>query len=201
MLSRIVPSGRRSPRLRRVPVRLDSGATARADVESRNYRRLLAGMRDGLLSQPGQAPWGASGRRQRPWGAGGRLRNAGRRAGAVHAPAGWAAQPSTGGRGNSATPHQPMGCRPLPHTLANPARADTNHTRAPPSAPKHPDFHHAEIMSVPCPKGMRKACRTRGGWLTLGVNSDMRRHGELAPKGSQPHTPQGSGCAAARGWF
>lgn len=29
----------------------------------------------------------------------------------------------------------------------------------------------------------------------------MRRHDELAPKGSQPHTPQGSGCTADRGWF
>ena len=69
------------------------------------------------------------------------------------------------------------------------------------SAAEQPDFHRIEIVSVPCPKGMRKACRTRGGWLTLGVNSDMRRHGELEPKVSQPHTPQGSGCIASRGWF
>lgn len=55
------------------------------------------------------------------------------------------------------------------------------------SAAEQPDFHHIEIVSAPCPNRMSD----KGGWLPLGVNSDMRRHGELAPKGSQPHTLRG----------
>ena len=77
-----------------------------------------------------------------------------------------------------------------PHALTPTALA---HHPLPPRACR---VHRTENQ---CRSLVRRSCRTRGGWLTLGVNSDMRRHGELAPKGSQPHTPQGSGCAASPG--
>lgn len=70
-----------------------------------------------------------------------------------------------------------------------------------PSAAEQPDFHHIEIVSVPCPKGMRKACRTRGGSGCFRHNNDMRRHVEVWLKQLEPHTPQGSDCTAGRGWF
>lgn len=66
-----------------------------------------------------------------------------------------------------------------------------------PSAPGHADFIAQKSNVGP----LSEKHVGQGGWLTLGVNSDMRRHGELAPKVCQPHTPQGSGCIASRGWF
>lgn len=94
----------------------------------------------------------AEGMRSR--GAGGRLRNAGQRAGAVHALAGWAAQPSTGGRGSDVGSRTTSVCRqrtssPKPQ-LPRPRFVRILLCRT----PADPDFQPAEIVSVSCPDGM-----------------------------------------------
>lgn len=145
----------------------------------------------------GQAPNGArqaEGKASR--GAGGRLRNAGQRAGAVHTLAVWAAQPSTGGRGNddrsSTTP------------VCGQRTAPPGPNRGGHDSCEFFSTEYTQILISNLPKScrslVRTACRTRGGWLALGTNSDMRRHGELVPKASQPYTPQGSRRVATRGW-
>ncbi|MGF6877231.1 hypothetical protein OKW35_006710 [Paraburkholderia sp. MM5477-R1] len=120
-------------------------------------------------------------------GAGGRLRNAGQRAGAVHALAGWAAQPSRGGRGND--------------------RQRTSSPKPGSGGYDSSKFFAAEHQSIPIsnmPKSCRSlvqtACRTRGGLVCFSHNNDMRMHGWLWLKQTKPPTPQGSRRAATRGW-
>ncbi len=120
-------------------------------------------------------------------GAGGRLRNAGQQAGAVHTLVVWAAQPSTGGRGNddrsSTTP------------VCGQRTALTG-----PNCGGHDscEFFSTEhilplISNVPksCRSLVRTACRTRGGLAVLGRNTDMRRHGVLRPKTDKPQPLRG----------
>lgn len=130
---------------------------------------------------------GASGRRQSARGAGGRLRDAGQRRGpALSTPeVGWTAQPSTGGR-ECATSRR----IPADRYLAM-------HTFSLDQAPSHADFQPAEIVSVSCPDGMSDK---RG----LGLFQAQQRHAKtwpVVPETDRAHTPQGSRCEAARGWF
>jgi len=123
-------------------------------------------------------------------GAGGRLWNAGRRAGAVHALVGWAAQPSTGGRGNddrsSATPVcEPRTSLPQPNCGGHDSRESFSTER-----------WSILISNVQksCRSLVRTACRTRGGLAGLGRNTDMRRHGVLRPKADEPQPLRGRGA-------
>jgi hypothetical protein len=130
-------------------------------------------------------------------GAGGRLRNAGQRAGAVHALVGWAAQPSTGGRGNhdggrgalvlgqhaSSTKPNGGGYGSV-RILQRRTRGD-------------PDFQRAEIVSVSCPDSMSDKRGLGGFRLQLRHAKAWR----VVDGNCQAPTPQGSRRIATRGWF
>lgn len=127
----------------------------------------------------------AEGMRSR--GAGGRLRNAGQRAGAVHALAEWAAQPSTGGRGSDVGSRTTSVCG---QRTSSPKPNCRSHDSC--------EFFSAErwlilISNLPksCRSLVRTACRTRGGLAVLGRNTDMRRHGALRPKTAKPQPLRG----------
>jgi len=120
-------------------------------------------------------------------GAGGRLRNAGQRAGAVHTLVVWAAQPSTGGRGNDDRSSTTPGCGQRT-ALTGPNCGGHDSC----------EFFSTEhililISNVPksCRSLVRTACRTRGGLAVLGRNTDMRRHGVLRPKTDEPQPLRG----------
>jgi hypothetical protein len=123
-------------------------------------------------------------------GAGGRLRNAGHRDGAVHTLAVWAAQPSTGGRGNDDNSSTTPVCE---RRTSSPKPNCGGHDSC--------EFFFAEhrpilISNVPklCRSLVRTACRTRGGLAVLGSNTDMRRHGVLLPKTDKPQPLRGRGA-------
>lgn len=130
-------------------------------------------------------------------GAGGRLRNAGQRAGAVHTLAVWAAQPSTGGRGN--------------HGISSTTPVCGQRTASPgPNRGGHDSFgffstEYTQILISNVPKScrslVRTACRTRGGLTVYGYNSDMRKAWRVVAVNRQAPTPQGSRRVATRGWF
>lgn len=147
----------------------------------------------------GKPPRGASGHRRRSRGAGGRMRDAGRRAGAVHAPAGWAAQPSTGGRGNNGMANQPMGCRPLPGAIENPVRGDTNHTYTPSISSRAARFPSHRNRVGPLSERHAKSMSDKGG---LGLFQTQQRHAEtcrgVAETARAPH-PSGVGLHSRPG--
>ncbi len=87
-------------------------------------------------------------------GAGGRLRNAGQRAGAVHTLAVWAAQPSTGGRGNDDSSSKTPLCWQRTGTTETQPRRPRFARILPSRTHADPDFLRAEIVSVSCPAGM-----------------------------------------------
>ncbi|SFO86811.1 hypothetical protein SAMN03159417_00403 [Ralstonia sp. NFACC01] len=107
----------------------------------------------------GKPPRGASAPKGWPRGAGVATGGPPPMVAAVHSRALWAARLSTGGRGKDGTPWQPLGCKPLPHALANPACADTNHISAPPIGTRACRFHRTENQ---CRSLVRPSCRTRG---------------------------------------
>ncbi|VWC09924.1 hypothetical protein BLA14095_05190 [Burkholderia lata] len=140
------------------------------------------------ISLWGKGPSGPrQARRASSRGAGGRLRNAGQRAGAVHALAGWAAQPSTGGRGND----DRSGTTPVCGQRTTPPGPNCGgHDSCEFSSTEHTQIL---ISNVPksCRSLVRTACRTRGGLAVLGRNTDMRRHGVLRPKTAKPQPLRG----------
>ncbi|MDR8729622.1 hypothetical protein FEQ05_06362 [Burkholderia pseudomultivorans] len=123
-------------------------------------------------------------------GAGGRLRNAGQRAGAVHTLAVWAAQPSTGGRGNDDSSSKTPLCG---QRTAPPRPSRGGHDSRESFSAEHMLI---QISYVPksCRSLVRMACRTRGGLVVLGRNTDMRRHGVLRPKNAKPQPLRGRGA-------
>lgn len=101
-----------------------------------------------------------------------------KRAGAVHAPVGWA----------SATVH-------------GRARADRARSHISRSIPLAHAFHSTgrRSMSISNMQKSRRSlvratCRTRGGLVVLGRNTDMRRHGVLRPKTTKPQPLRGRGA-------
>jgi hypothetical protein len=193
-------AGRRSPTALRaaVPVCLNPGSR-RSRCRIANQLLWLA---DGGLWSVDFLAWTsrsiaarqAEGKTSR--GAGGRLRNAGQRAGAVHALAEWAAQPSTGGRGmdDSSSTTLVLGAA---HSISENENAGYDSSDF--SAAEHQSVlisNHAEIMSVSCPDRMSDK---RG----LGLFQAQQRHAKtwrVVPETDRAHTPQGSRRGATRGW-
>jgi hypothetical protein len=123
-------------------------------------------------------------------GAGGRLRNAGHRAGAVHALAGWAAQPSTGGRGSGDSSSTTPVCES--RTSLKQPNCCGRDSRESFSA-EHRSILISNVQKS-CRSLVRRRCRTRGGLAVLGRNTDMRRHGVLRPKTDEPQPLRGRGA-------
>jgi hypothetical protein len=148
-----------------VPVRLDPGATARGTPV--RWSTALA-CREGIFGRKTlsleQAACGASAPKatvaRSRWPVA--KRRPAKRAGAVHAPAGWAAQSSTGGRGSNG--HR---------GVATVRRCDLSSPKpAQCSRQFHACLRPRAISFEPksCRSLVRNSCRTRGGLAVFGCN-------------------------------
>jgi len=143
-------------------------------------------LRDGLagmwlwgqsVSSLGKPHSRASGRRQWSRGAGGRLRNAGQRSEQA------LSTPMRGGQRN-----RPRAGAVALRALVHPHLDTTSYTNPRPMRPQKLGFLSAQKS---CRTLVRKACRTRGGLAVFGLDSDMRRRGELRPKIDKPRPLRG----------
>lgn len=134
-------------------------------------------------------------RRARLRGAGGRLRNAGQRAGAVHALVGWAAKSSTGGRGIDDSRCRPAVCRRLPVVQTARSLVAERFAFLPTCARAGVDIHLAEIKSDSCPKRMSD----KRGLMGFGCQFRHANAWRIGTQNPSAPTPQGSSCKAARG--